>query len=104
MAVDFLKKENIKKDSDLMIGAECREFLRTTTISTHSRETFFTAVKDFYKNSYKYLRTKLPTTEVPVMQKASVADISLRKVETFESVEFFVKRSPILLQPGKYER
>ena len=96
-----LEKENLRQSSDIIIGKAAAEFIakEKSKMKESRLSEFFDAARDFYVTSITYLRAKLPLKN-DVYSHAAVINPANQLTCQFQSVEFFIKRFPVLLPPN----
>lgn len=101
--VEFSKAKNHKKIDDLIIGESARRFIQSKG-ENHRRSSriseFYELVKKFYIAAGRCIMDKLPLTD-ELLQRAEVADFSLRMEKTGGDLVYFLDRFPALLPTGK---
>ena len=89
LKIDFTKKENQKKDNELVIGTETSEYL--TDLKEEEKSKFFDSVRSYYQESCSYILDKFPLTEQWLIH-AEVVDINQRRAASFASVKYFIEK------------
>jgi len=89
--VDFKLKVNQKKDADLIIGEDARQFLSQKEV--HLRDAkiieFYTNVRQFFIAGCNYMKSKLPL-QTDLLKKAQVADVGIRTKASYSDLMFFI--------------
>ncbi len=107
--VDYHSEENQKKDSDLMIGSNAKDYIKKAVesrsdadadhdndLSDEDINVFYRSVRNFYITSCDYILKTWPLND-KLLQHAEILDISLRQEVSFSSLKFFIDKFPCLL-------
>lgn len=101
--VEFQKAKNQKSDSELVIGAKTRVYLKEKSVNDGDIRKFYISVREFYVAACVYILKKFPLTD-EFLKHAEVVDISLRQNVSYTSVEYFVCRFPKLIDESQLDR
>ncbi|XP_064612974.1 uncharacterized protein LOC135476774 [Liolophura sinensis] len=99
--VQFNDIANHKKNDDIIIGEEARNFLanaETNRLRGSRVEEFFENAKQFYIKACDYICKKLPLND-ELLKKAEVADVELRVHNCSGDLQYFLDRFPSLMPP-----
>ncbi|KAK7504777.1 hypothetical protein BaRGS_00003805 [Batillaria attramentaria] len=96
--VSFKLKSSLKVGSELIVGDEARSFIEHAT-ENHLRaervQEFYDSVHSFFKASCEYMLKKLPLSD-ELLKHAEVVDPVKQVDARFSSLEYFLKRFPVL--------
>ncbi|KAJ8043670.1 hypothetical protein HOLleu_10868 [Holothuria leucospilota] len=90
-----------------MIGKEAKDYLTknhsskekesdTLCLTKQDVDQFYLSVRTYYKSACDYILKTWPL-DVQLLKEAEVVDVSLRETKPFDSVQYFVKRFPHIL-------
>lgn len=92
--VEYKVKENLKEESEVVIGSETRDTVGS--LNQADRQKFFAAIYSYYSKVCDYIIAKFPLKSNVVIH-AQVADVSGRINAKFNSVMFFIEMFPSML-------
>ena len=87
---------NHKSDADIVIGAQCKAYVVEKKFGDSKSKKFVNECRNFYIKAATYMATKLPMKD-PLLQHATVFDLSKLSVKSFQSVKYFTDKYPFLL-------
>ena len=97
MDVKFEDPNNHKEE--MFLGDATKTYLDDRP-HLSEKEIFKANIMKFYIAAYKYVRNNLPT-KTEMLAKAEIADIELRRSQSFEDLRYFLKKYPVLIKKDK---